>query len=406
MLLSYINMSNSIHSNNSTDHIQSGKEIQFINKINDNFISEVKSEYISNSFVENKIINSVELVNSKEKISDKCTFLLHKREGSNDLYDFEEINDNCPFHSKPIFLEVKEKNTKEEKTKNNELIENEKNYKEEEVKEKKNSEDFCGGLLLNTKKDIKCKKILNNKVRIIIPEDKSPKIDSLKLDLDNLLITNSKRSEKHKSKKQIIKERLENYSDEEYKKDLDDLLHDPAHKFMFENFPKAYTKYEVMISIKDMKEKRKKKEFFINKDMLDKKYNIYNNKNLLSEFSLDNRKEIEKIDNIQNRNSNNNNKSFVNLSKQKLWDGYNKITDKELDYYYRQLQIIWPFKVCDLIYEYVLEFLKNNNYDINLSLSKISECVAHCKIRIMNIKSNDYEKAINENKKYNMRSKK
>ena len=189
--------------------------------------------------------------------------------------------------------------------------------------------------------------------------------------------------EKHKpSRRNKIKYELEQYPDEEFEKDLNNLItNNKLHNFMYIHFPKAYSKYEILTNIKKLAVKRKQRQIFIPPSSVSTNFYLYK---------------------INRQNSNFNSK--IPLS---LWKPSNEISDEDISKFFFQMKKIWPFEKCPFNNDDILKFLMINNYNTTHCIDNINDCVSFCLNRYSEIITNEnslVSKAKKEKNSYSLRN--
>ena len=135
------------------------------------------------------------------------------------------------------------------------------------------------------------------------------------------------------------------YPEEEYNKDLIEIKQNKQHQFMLSNFPSMYNHFNFYTYHKCLEKRRNNnKEIFIANNQMNQ--NFYLNKDYMNN-------EIKIPKNI--------------------WS----VPEKEVNYeeFYNKCIQVWPFNECRFVKEFALEFLINNNYDINACLNKLDQFV-------------------------------
>ena len=170
--------------------------------------------------------------------------------------------------------------------------------------------------------------------------------------------TNKNINNPHKKAIQTLKERqriisaniLSSYTEEEFLQDKQKVLvNNKAHKFMETYFPSMYNHLSFYLHIKKLQKRREEKH---NEIFIDNKTFTQSSDNFFLEKSFDD--------------------DYTKIPK-KIWSVPNK--NINYDEFYTKCIQIWPFEKCRFVKEFSLEFLMNNNYDIELCLSHLSDFV-------------------------------
>lgn len=135
------------------------------------------------------------------------------------------------------------------------------------------------------------------------------------------------------------------YPEEEYNKDLLEIKQNKQHQFMLNNFPSMYNHFNFYTYHKCLEKRRNNnKEIFIVNNQMNQ--NFFLNKDYMNN-------EIKVPKNI--------------------WS----VPEKEVNYeeFYNKCIQVWPFNECRFVKEFALEFLMNNNYDIDACLNNLDQFV-------------------------------
>lgn len=181
------------------------------------------------------------------------------------------------------------------------------------------------------------------------------------------LLGKKRKNEKGKHKpfrRNTIKYELEQYSDEEFAKDLNNLIsNNKLHNFMYIHFPNAYSKYEILTNIKKLAIKRKQRQIFISPSTVNTNFFLYK---------------------INRQNYNFNTKTPLSL-----WKPSHSISDEDISNFFFQMKKIWPFDKCPFNNEDILKFLMINNYNVTYCIDNINDCVSFCLNRYSEIITNE-----------------
>ena len=193
----------------------------------------------------------------------------------------------------------------------------------------------------------------------------------------------------HKKAIQTLKERQRifsanvpmSYTEEEFIQDKQKVLfNNKAHKFMETYFPSMYNHLSFYLHIKKLQKRREEKH---NEIFIDNKTFTQSSENFFLEKSFDD--DCTKIP-------------------KKIWS----VPDKNINYdeFYTKCIQIWPFEKCRFVKEFSLEFLMNNNYDIELCLSHLNDFVQFMQKKIIEHSMPLVDTDAKIKKNYNLRLKK